>query len=98
MVESTRRHLILLSIYESTLAERAMLAFCAEPAAICVDDVQNVIVFDRATNLIGVHSRLHFERIRDLLAVGRANCQLSAWGGYMALLNRAVKELRICKY
>ncbi|CAD5218649.1 unnamed protein product [Bursaphelenchus okinawaensis] len=98
VVESTRRHMILLCIYESNLAERSMLAFCAEPAAMTVDECQNVIVFDRATNLVGVYCRLHFQRMRDLLAIGRANCQLSAQNGFLALLNKSVNELRICKY
>uniref|UniRef100_A0A1I7SHZ9 BTB domain-containing protein n=2 Tax=Bursaphelenchus xylophilus TaxID=6326 RepID=A0A1I7SHZ9_BURXY len=90
--------MILLCIYESNLAERSMVAFCAEPAAMAIDESQNVIVFDRATNLVGVYCRLHFQRMRDLLAIGRANCQLSAQNGFLALLNKSVKELRICKY
>ncbi|KAI6188785.1 hypothetical protein M3Y98_00391600 [Aphelenchoides besseyi] len=98
VVESTHRHIILLGIYESGLAERALLAFCAEPAALCIDEEKNIIVFDRATNLVGVHSRIDFQRTRELTVVGRANCSLSAQNGYLALLNQAVKELRICKY
>ncbi|KAI6229467.1 hypothetical protein M3Y95_00534000 [Aphelenchoides besseyi] len=98
VVESTHRHIILLGIYESGLAERALLAFCAEPAALCIDEEKNIIVFDRATNLVGIHSRIDFQRTRELTVVGRANCSLSAQNGYLALLNQAVKELRICKY
>lgn len=34
ILESTKRHIHILCIYNSTLAERAILAFCAEPASV----------------------------------------------------------------
>ena len=71
---------------------------CERPGALCIDNYGNVLIFDRASSSVGLYSKAFFEKIGDLAFVERANCQLSAFNGIIAVLCRPTKELRLQKY
>nr|CAD2187024.1 unnamed protein product [Meloidogyne enterolobii] len=90
LVETNRCYVQLISIYNSTVVNARILGICERPGALCVDNYGNVLIFDRSSSSV--------EKIGDLAFVERANCQLSARDGVIAILCKTTKELRLHKY
>nr|CAD2182329.1 unnamed protein product [Meloidogyne enterolobii] len=98
LVETNRCYVQLISIYNSTVVNARILGICERPGALCVDNYGNVLIFDRSSSSVGLYSRAFLEKIGDLAFVERANCQLSARDGVIAILCKTTKELRLHKY
>jgi len=98
LVETNRNYVLLVSVYNSEVVGQRLIAVSERPDAIALDELGNFFVFDRATSRVGQHSRLHFEKVRDIALVERAHCRLSAFGGLLAVLSRNFKELKIYRY
>ncbi|KAL7080255.1 hypothetical protein ACQ4LE_000972, partial [Meloidogyne hapla] len=98
LVETNRCYVQLISIYNSTVVSSRILGICERPGALCVDNYGNILIFDRSSSSVGLYSRAFLEKIGDLAFVERANCQLSARDGLIAILCKTTKELRLHKY
>ncbi|KAH7729552.1 Protein F44B9.2 [Aphelenchoides avenae] len=98
LVESRRSYIRLVSIYNSRVAESAMLALCERAGALCVDEAGNYFVFDQATCKISQHSRRNFEKVQEIALVTRAHCQIAASSGLLAVLSKNFRELRLYRY
>ncbi|KAI1725002.1 hypothetical protein Ddc_06280 [Ditylenchus destructor] len=98
LVESKRNYVFLLSVYASKVVNKRMVAVSERPGSLAVDEQGNLFVFDKATSKVGQHSRVHYNKIREVAVVDRAQCHISAAGGLLALLSRNVKELKIYRY
>lgn len=88
----------MLSLYNSNVVAQRMVAISEEPNAITVDNKGAVFAFDRISAHVSQHSRINFERTRNIALVERAHCRLSARDRLLAVLVCGFKQLKIYKY
>lgn len=98
VLESTRSYANILSIYGTEATHVRSLAVCEKPGTLCIDETGHIIIHDKSTSKICLHSRISFLKTMEIALVDHANVRLSAWDGLLAVLCPNKKDLRIYKY
>uniref|UniRef100_A0A7E4VUL2 TPR_REGION domain-containing protein n=1 Tax=Panagrellus redivivus TaxID=6233 RepID=A0A7E4VUL2_PANRE len=98
LVDSIKDYVVVVSVYNSEQADQRVLAASEKPTSLCIDECGHVIIFDRYSNKVGIHSRLTNLRYHDIALVEHSKCRLAAFAGLLAVLSPTKKELRIYKY
>ena len=98
LVDTSKDYVVVISIYNSEAADTRRVAACEKPSALTIDEKGTVIIYDRCSCKVGVHSRLDNLRVHDIALVDHRKCQLSAWDRLLAVLIPSKKDLRLYKY
>uniref|UniRef100_A0AC35FX82 Uncharacterized protein n=1 Tax=Panagrolaimus sp. PS1159 TaxID=55785 RepID=A0AC35FX82_9BILA len=98
LVDTSRDYIVVVSIYNSEAADTRCVAACEKPSALTIDEKGTVIIYDRCSCKVGIHSRLDNLRVHDIALVDHPKCQLSSWDRLLAVLIPSKKDLRLYKY
>uniref|UniRef100_A0AC34GSA0 Uncharacterized protein n=1 Tax=Panagrolaimus sp. ES5 TaxID=591445 RepID=A0AC34GSA0_9BILA len=98
LVDTSKDYIVVVSIYNSEAADTRRVAACEKPSALTIDEKGTVIIYDRCSCKVGIHSRLDNLRVHDITLVNHPKCQLSAWDRLLAVLIPSKKDLRLYKY
>lgn len=99
VVEEHRRYLWMLSIRESAICARKLLAVVEKPGAICVDDVGQFFIHDIGQGKIRqIDTKDNFEVISDIALADKSLYAISANKGFLAIIYREKNIIRLNKY
>uniref|UniRef100_A0A914Z6J9 CNH domain-containing protein n=1 Tax=Panagrolaimus superbus TaxID=310955 RepID=A0A914Z6J9_9BILA len=98
LVDTSKDYIVVVSIYNSEAADTRRVAACEKPSALTIDEKGTVIIYDRCSCKVGIHSRLDNLRVHDIALVNHPKCQLSGWDRLLAVLIPSKKDLRLYKY
>uniref|UniRef100_A0A1I7VZ06 WD_REPEATS_REGION domain-containing protein n=1 Tax=Loa loa TaxID=7209 RepID=A0A1I7VZ06_LOALO len=95
VVEQKRGYIWLLSIRESTICDRNMIAAVEKPGALCIDDEKQLFIHDIGQSKIRLLEPRTFEAIQDVALTSKNLTAISAYQGLLVAVYCADKIIHL---
>lgn len=98
VVEQKRGYIWLLSIRESTICDRNMIAAVEKPGALCIDDENHLFIHDIGQSKIRILESRTFEAIQDVALTSKNLTAITAYQRLLVAVYCADKIIHLHRY